>query len=207
MSDNSLKKMIIFSSDDSRRILENIIREQSNETGISQSLIIEQILENALLPAHPDARSWVAKLYDGSTIEQVLCDVYDYFLTHGHEDDVIINFIHFHSLRLHYERKNISLDAKADAELRDAWQSIVDQLDGKERIYASKLTHMFPYEGKEPIILYFMEVIADNWSVLNKRITTIQFLKMIAQHTNVKESREVFYRNKFKCLAKSLKYD
>ena len=74
--DNSLKKMIIFSSPTKRKTIEGIVKDLSALSGRSESAIIEQSLENALMPTDANARYWIAALYDGGTLSNAYANVF-----------------------------------------------------------------------------------------------------------------------------------
>jgi len=73
---NTLKKMIVFSSDGKRKLLEGIIKDQAADTGASESAIIEQALESQFLPANENAAFWIDRLYNGGTLAEAYTNVF-----------------------------------------------------------------------------------------------------------------------------------
>lgn len=79
MSLNSLKKMMIFSSEKNKKIIENMVSDESKVQNQSSSGVIELYLLNNLLPKNKDASNWVRFLYDESwDINDVLEAVFSY---------------------------------------------------------------------------------------------------------------------------------
>lgn len=66
MSLNSLKKMIIFSNDRTRKIIEGMIADEATIEKRSASALIEKHLMDELLPQNQNAAMWIQLLYDGS---------------------------------------------------------------------------------------------------------------------------------------------
>lgn len=73
---NALKKMIVFSSEEKRKLLEGIIKDQAADTGASESAIIEQALESQFVPANENAAFWIARLYNGGTLAEAYTNVF-----------------------------------------------------------------------------------------------------------------------------------
>lgn len=73
---NTLKKMIVFSSEATRKLLEGMIKDQSADTGASESAIIEQALAQALLPENENAVFWIERLYNGGTLAEAYYNVF-----------------------------------------------------------------------------------------------------------------------------------
>ena len=78
MVSNNLKKMIVFSSEVKRKVLEGIIKDQASQTGSSESAIIEQTLTKKLLPSNENALFWVERLYNGGTLAEAYTSVFAY---------------------------------------------------------------------------------------------------------------------------------
>lgn len=74
--DNALKKMVIFSSLSKRRVLEGIIKDLSGLSGRSESAIIEQSIEQALMPTDENARYWITSLYNGGSLADAYVNVF-----------------------------------------------------------------------------------------------------------------------------------
>ena len=66
MSLNNVKKMIIFSSDRIKTIVEKMVSDEATIEKRSASAIIEKHILNDLLPKNPNAAMWLQFLYDGS---------------------------------------------------------------------------------------------------------------------------------------------
>ncbi|MBO5322571.1 MAG: hypothetical protein J6A88_00505 [Oscillospiraceae bacterium] len=74
--DNSLKKMILFSSPQKRKTIEGIVKDLSTLSGRSESAVIEQALEQALMPTDANARHWIKSLYDGGSLSDAYANVF-----------------------------------------------------------------------------------------------------------------------------------
>lgn len=66
MSLNNLKKMIIFSNDRIKAIVERMVSDEATVEKRSASALIEKHILNDLLPENPNAAMWLQLLYDGS---------------------------------------------------------------------------------------------------------------------------------------------
>ena len=66
MSLNNLKKMIIFSNDRIKTIVEKMVSDEATVEKRSASALIEKHILNDLLPENPCAAMWLQLLYDGS---------------------------------------------------------------------------------------------------------------------------------------------
>lgn len=58
-----LKKMIVFSSNENRKLIENFMADESELVRKSQSALIEEHILNDILPKNSEAKQWVRKLY------------------------------------------------------------------------------------------------------------------------------------------------
>lgn len=68
----NLKKMIIFSCESNRKVVENMIVDESKVKNCRPSLLIEKYLLNSLLPENEDAELWIKNLYQETwTISEV----------------------------------------------------------------------------------------------------------------------------------------
>lgn len=76
---STLKKMIVFSSENKRRLIEGVVKDLSADTGKSESSIIEQALENQILPKDDNARYWLSLLYTGGTLADAYAQVFAFF--------------------------------------------------------------------------------------------------------------------------------
>lgn len=74
--DNTLKKMILFSSLPKRKTIEGLVKDFSAESGRSESAVIEQSLEQALMPADANARYWITSLYNGGSLSDAYINVF-----------------------------------------------------------------------------------------------------------------------------------
>ena len=67
-----LKKMIIFSSESNRKVIEQMICDESKMKHCTASSLIEKYLLNSLLPENEDAELWIKNLYQETwTISEV----------------------------------------------------------------------------------------------------------------------------------------
>jgi|GEM_PF-2190734 len=76
MSRNDLKKMIVFSSETSKRIIEAAVTDYAALDNRSGSAIIEQKLLESFLPQQEDAQRYVKHLYSGaSDVQDIIVSV------------------------------------------------------------------------------------------------------------------------------------
>lgn len=73
---NALKKMIVFSSTQNRKVIEGIVKDQSCFSGRSESAIIEQAIIQSLMPSNNNAQYWIKILYDGGTLSEAYKNVF-----------------------------------------------------------------------------------------------------------------------------------
>lgn len=78
MIPNALKKMIIFSSENRRKVLENAIKDRAAVANCTESAVIDQALSSFLLPQNQDAAMWVELLYDGDTLSESYARAFSY---------------------------------------------------------------------------------------------------------------------------------
>ena len=78
-SKNELKKMMIFSSHENRRVIEGIVRDHANLSGQTESSVIEHALIQSLLPADKNAQYWVTLLYNGESLAKAYANVFECF--------------------------------------------------------------------------------------------------------------------------------
>ena len=78
MIPNALKKMIIFSSEKRRKVLENAIKDRAAVANCTESAVIDQALSSYLLPQNQDAAMWVELLYDGDTLSESYARAFSY---------------------------------------------------------------------------------------------------------------------------------
>lgn len=76
---NTLKKMIIFSSHKRRKTIEGIIKDQAALSGKSESAIIEHALMQVLMPEDQNVQYWIADLYDGGYLSTTYANVFSCF--------------------------------------------------------------------------------------------------------------------------------
>ena len=79
MSKNNLKKMMIFSDEKIKTLIENIISDESVVENRSASALYEKHIFNSLLPSNISAQKWIQLMYDGSwKINEVISAAFRY---------------------------------------------------------------------------------------------------------------------------------
>ena len=78
MSENNLKKTILFSSLEKKELVDNIVSDESNSIGRKISAIIELTVMDELLTKNNQIRFWITELYKGCTSGEILSSIFDY---------------------------------------------------------------------------------------------------------------------------------
>ena len=83
MSNNKLKKTIVFSTLEGKQLIESIIDDTASATGMTVSATLEnELLYNALLPKNENAALWIRDLYQGrGTVGSVIASLAAYLAT------------------------------------------------------------------------------------------------------------------------------
>jgi len=63
MSDNILKKMIIFSDETIKNMIENCVCKEAQERHVSQSIVIEDYILQGIAKNHPDYKSQIQSIF------------------------------------------------------------------------------------------------------------------------------------------------
>ena len=75
---NSLKKILLFSSVKSKKLIETMADDESTCTKIKSSAILESRLMNSFLTENDQIRFWILNLYNGDTSGEILSSVFGY---------------------------------------------------------------------------------------------------------------------------------
>lgn len=75
---NSLKKILLFSSVKSKKLIETMADDESTCTKIKSSAILESRLMNSFLTENDQIRFWILNLYNGDTSGEILSSVFAY---------------------------------------------------------------------------------------------------------------------------------
>ena len=78
MSENNLKKTLLFSSLEKKELVDNIVSDESNSIGRKISAIIELTVMDELLTKNNQIRFWITELYKGCTSGEILSSIFDY---------------------------------------------------------------------------------------------------------------------------------
>lgn len=75
---NSLKKILLFSSVKSKKLIETMADDESTCTKIKSSAILESRLVDSFLTENDQIRFWILNLYNGDTSGKILSSVFEY---------------------------------------------------------------------------------------------------------------------------------
>lgn len=75
---NSLKKILLFSSVKSKKLIETMADDESTCTKIKSSAILESRLMDSFLTENDQIRFWTLNLYNGDTSGEILSSVFEY---------------------------------------------------------------------------------------------------------------------------------
>lgn len=75
---NSLKKILLFSSVKSKKLIETMADDESTCTKIKSSAILETRLMDSFLTENDQIRFWTLNLYNGDTSGEILSSVFAY---------------------------------------------------------------------------------------------------------------------------------
>ena len=211
MSANSLKKMLIFSSERIKKIIENMIKEESEIKNTSFSSMTETHLLNELLPQNRNAARWVEFMYDGTwNIENVLEASFSYLaagtLFQARYDNAapLVHLAH---------QWNSMTDDTPDAEAGEMYHfmsqldTIVELLNyaaneatefkfelSREAKKAKELYDLFRNNSDKVKFSHVYMLIIDNWEVLKNSTFTYRLLTdMVAMKKNWLRNEEARY--------------
>lgn len=75
---NSLKKILLFSSVKSKKLIETMADDESSYKGVKTSMILESRLVDSFLTENDQIRFWILNLYNGDTSGDILSSVFGY---------------------------------------------------------------------------------------------------------------------------------
>lgn len=196
MTPNNLKKMIIFSSERNRTIIERMISVEANVENRSASALIEKHIMHDLLPQNPSASTWVQFLYDGTWgIGDVLSACFGYLACGGsgwtakHDNAFeIVRFAH------HWECMSNSLpdvDAQEMPYFMSQFDSLVTKLqkiaketkDSEAENEAHWAEELYKIAKEEPEYMRYgniYQLIMNNWEYLKNWSITYRLLMSMA---------------------------
>ena len=195
---NKLKKMIIFSSENNRKIIEDMILDESKIENRTASSLIENYLMDSLLPKNEDARFWICELYKESyTIGNVFQACFDYLSGGINWEARHTNALPLvkYAFQINISRYNIKLSENERNYFLSLFDSVLNQL----RHCAEKESGFFKEEilkaenyGRElfdlivrcPEVMNYSNIYAfviENWNLLNNYTKTYRLLSVLAQ--------------------------
>ena len=200
MSLNTLKKMIVFSSDRAKRIIENLIADEAQIENRSASALIEKHLMDDLLPENSNARFWLEPLYNGDWgIGDVLNAAFGTNAagTRGAWSSKWDNFLPLVQFALRQECACNTVPTGEEHELhhfRSQLDSICNKLEGladdednenryfysNEAKYARDLLKEATEEPQFMRYCNFYQLVIDNWEVLKDWSITFRMLSDLA---------------------------
>lgn len=200
MSLNNLKKMIVFSSDKAKQIIENLIADEAIIENRSASALIEKHLMDDLLPKNNNARLWLELLY---TEEWGIGDVLKAAFstnaagTRGAWSSKWDNLLPLVEYALRQEILCNTVPTGKERELhhfRSQLDSICNKLEGLAADEDNKNSYFYSNEAKfarellkeaneEPEFMRycnFYSLVIDNWNVLKDWSITFRMLNDLA---------------------------
>ena len=195
---NKLKKMIIFSSENNRKIIENMILDESTVENRTASSLIENYLLNSLLPKNEDARYWICELYkENYRIGDVFRACFDYLSGGINWEAKHTNALPIvkYAYQLNISRYNVEFSENEKHYFHSLFDSILNQL----KYYAEKESGLLKEEilkeenyGRElydlmercPELINYSKIytfIMNNWNFLNNFTKTYRLLSILAQ--------------------------
>lgn len=209
MSKNNLKKIMLFTSETTRNIIETIIQDESMIEGRTQSSIIEQHLLNELLPQNNNAKFWLEQLYSGEwELQRVLNAIFD-MLSGGINWEArytnglpLVQYAYkWHCIK---KKPNFDFTSKEIHHFKSQFDSVVQRLmlhaekttkieDQKEAEWAHSLYTKFEKEPNEFEVSHLYQLLLSNWDIFENWTITYRLLSdmviMEKEWINNEESR------------------
>lgn len=225
MSLNILKKMIVFSTERTRKIIENIIADEAFVERRSASALIEKHLLNDLLPKNSSASSWLQLLYDGSWgIGDVLQACFSDLSAGVYWESKYDNALDLVKFSHHWD---IMANNKPDPEAPEMYHylslfdSLVTKLDtiAKENVdgkfeaqteadWARELYRISKEEPQFMRLCNTYQLIINNWTVLKNWSITYRILAdLVAMQPDWRNTEETRYELKKILTAMSDEWD
>lgn len=140
---NSLKKILLFSSVKSKKLIETMADDESTCTKIKSSAILESRLVDSFLTENDQIRFWILNLYNGDTSGKILSSVFAYNssgINWKSKGLPVLPFIEFAINEQKYINKY-----KAD---KEPMEHFLDCLDSIERILVKMKNDSLDVESK-----------------------------------------------------------
>lgn len=157
---NSLKKILLFSSVKSKKLIETMADDESTCTKIKSSAILESRLVDSFLTENDQIRFWILNLYNGDTSGKILSSVFAYNssgINWKSQGLPVLPFIEFAINEQKYINKY-----KAD---KEPMEHFLDCLDSIERILEKMkndsldIESKIKYRGALETLSYFIDVL------------------------------------------------
>lgn len=157
---NSLKKILLFSSVKSKKLIETMADDESTCTKIKSSAILESRLVDSFLTENDQIRFWILNLYNGDTSGKILSSVFAYNssgINWKSQGLPVLPFIEFAINEQKYINKY-----KAD---KEPMEHFLDCLDSIKRILENMKKDNFDIEsslkfsGALETLSYFIDVL------------------------------------------------
>ncbi len=184
MSQNALKKTMIFSSMENRTILEGIIKDRAITHCCSESVMLEKSLELALLPKHESARIWAELLYsEQGELSRAFTDFFGFVaagvnwgVAKTNTKEMVMLFLNILS------QNNISMAYVKDQRqyLHLHWSTLVELISGSDSIFAKMLSDDLAAKNAVHPNSY-VNIILSNWTDVCDHTATFRFLSFIAR--------------------------
>lgn len=211
MSSNSLKKMIIFSNERIRKVIEGMISDEAIVEKRSASALIEKHLMNDLLPKEASASMWIQFMYEGIWgIGEVLDACFGYLAAGNNWEAKHDNALELVKFAYHWDTMSNTLPDVKALEMHhflSQLDSVVAKLEDvaekassgryesqKEAEWAKEL---YRIAVEEPVYMRFANIyqlILNNWGIFKNWSITYRLLSdMAAMQKNWRNTEETRY--------------
>lgn len=211
MSSNKLKKMIIFSNNYRKTIIENMISDEAIVENRSASALIEKHILNDLLPKNPGVAMWLQSLYDGSwgigeVLEACFADLSAGIYWEAKHDNAldIVKFAHYWECIInsipdpeapemyHFLSQLDSVVSKLETIAKEA--KIGQYEAQKEAKWAKELYNDAKNEPKYIRFSNIYQILLNNWEHFKNWSITYRLLAdMVSMQKNWRNTAEIRY--------------
>lgn len=198
MALNTLKKTLLFTTEKTKNLVEEMVEDESVTTKIKTSAILENHLLRHLLTDNPEISFWITSLYQGKNIGYILSSVFSFNAAGVNYQSChleLLPLIEFAINEQKYFRKN-KLDETIIPDLleqikfiSDKFQSLLDNaLDYQSKKNfneaiknLSYFTEMLNENGKNFEIVAFYRFFKWNWEIVKDWAVTFRALSVCAE--------------------------
>lgn len=192
---NQLKKMIVFSNEKTKQMIETIIADEANATRLSGSALIEDHILNDILPTNKIGRDLFQDLYSGKPIKDILSALFNMNAAGTNfecrwEPDTMRPFVEYAMdlmVKNHFRNRGGTYNREKNPYLLSQLKTLVHILrEADETNRAANLHNTISFfedyigltdENVEEIRMSsYLQMIQDNWDILSKSTYTYRAL-------------------------------